>query len=143
MIVKGVMSIESIIEEIQKGWPAMPSGALALRIIDFMKRQDIQELRMLTIPTLLEVVERKQVDAEFLAALAILVNSTVHALDAKAFLWDENEEEIHINAKELAEARRTGGLEHPVTGNIISDFENKLIPYFQYSSRFEEARGNG
>lgn len=137
------MSLEDLKREVEEGWPEIPAASLVLGIIEFMGRLDDQELRMLTIPRLLEAVGRDQIDQEFLAALAILVSSTVHVLDAKAFLYEEEGSEVHVDAKELAAARRLGSLEHPETGALIEDFESKLIPYFESSSRFLEARANG
>lgn len=134
------MSVNDLKREVAEGWPDIPAASLALQIIEFMDQHSNQELRMLTIPTLLKAVAREKVDQEFLAALAILVSSTVHVLDAKAFLYVEDEASVHVNAEELAAARRHGSLEHPETGELIEDFESKLIPYFESSSRFLEAR---
>ena len=137
------MSIDDLKREVAQGWPEIPAASLALGIIEFMGGLDDQELRMLTIPRLLEAVGRSQVNQEFLAALAILVSSTVHALDAKAFLFEKEGLEVHVDAQELATARRTGSLEHPETGELIEDFESRLIPYFESSERFLEARAHG
>lgn len=136
------MSVDDLKREVNEGWPDIPAGSLALGIIEFMGPLSNQELRMLTIPRLLEAVGRTQVDQEFLAALAILVSSTVHVLDPKAFLYEEGAE-FHIDAQELATARQLGSLEHPETGELIEDFEARLIPYFESSPRFLEARAHG
>jgi hypothetical protein len=137
------MSVDDIKREVVEGWRDIPAADISLRIIDFMARLRDQELRMLTIPTLLEATGREDVDTDFLAALAILVSSTVHVLDAKAFLCEDEEQEVHLDAKELAEARREGALEHPESGELIEDFEDRLIPYFESSPRFLEARADG
>lgn len=136
------MSLDHLKREVTEGWPGIPATSLALRIIEFMGGLGDQELRMLTIPRLLNAVERSQVDQEFLAALAILVSSTVHALDAKAFLYEDEGMEVHVDAQELATARKLGTLQHPVTGQLIKGFEDKLIPYFESSRRFMEARAH-
>lgn len=137
------MSVDDLKREVTEGWPDIPAASLALGIIGFMDHLRDQELRMLTIPRLLEAVGRRQVDQEFLAALAILVSSTVHVLDAKAFLYEEEGPEVHVDAKALAAARKQGSLEHPETGELIEDFEDRLIPYFESSPRYLEARAHG
>lgn len=134
------MSIDDLKHEVAEGWPDIPAAAFALGIIDFMGQLDDQELRMLTIPTLLQAAGRDEISQEFLAALAILAGSSVHVLDAKAFYSEEDDEEFHVDAAELATARHTGSLEHPDTGELIEDFESKLIPYFESSERFLKAR---
>lgn len=137
------MSVDDLKREVAEGWPDIPAASLALGIIGFMDHLRDQELRMLTIPRLLEAVGRRQVDQEFLAALAILVSSTVHVLDAKAFLYEGEGSELHIDAQELAAARQHGSLVHPETGELIENFEDRLIPYFESSPRFLEARVHG
>lgn len=137
------MSVEDLKQEILDGWPDIPAASLALKIIEYMNKHSDQELRMLTIPALLDAVSRDKIDQEFLAALAILVSSTVHVLDAKAFFYEGESAGVHIDAAELAVARRLGALEHPETGELIEDFEGRLVPYFESSSRFLEARVHG
>jgi hypothetical protein len=136
------MSVDDLKREVAEGWPNMPAATYALGIIDFMQTLDDQELRMLTVPILMHAVDCAEVNHEFLAALAILAGSTVHVLDAKALYTEDDEEEFGLDAGELAEARRTGFLEHQSSGELIEDFESKLIPYFESSERFLEARTN-
>jgi hypothetical protein len=136
------MSVEDIKSEVAEGWSGIPAADLSLRIIDYMTPLEDQELRMLTIPTLLRATGRENVDAEFLASVAILVSSTIHVLDAKAFFCDDDGE-VHVDTQELAEARQRGTLEHPTSGELIDDFEDRLILYFQSSKRFLKARAHG
>ena len=136
------MSIDDIKREVSEGWPDLPAAAFALGIIEFMGQLDDQELRMLTVPTLLEAVGCKELNQEFLAGLAILAGSTVDVLDAKAFYSEDDDEEFDVDATELAAARHSGSLEHPTTGELIEDFESKLIPYFESSERFLNARAD-
>lgn len=136
------MSIDDLKRDVAEGWPDIPAATLAQGIIDFMGKLNKQELRMLTLPTLLQAIGRDQVNQEFLAALAILASSRVHALDAKAFYCEEDDEEFHVDATELATARSIGSLVHPTTGELIDDFESKLIPYFESSQRFLKARND-
>ncbi len=137
------MSITDLKNEISRGWPNIPAGIYALAIIDFMANLKEQELRMLSIPALLEAAGLKEINPEFLAALAILVSSNVHALDPKAFFCEDEGSEFHIDARQLADARRLGSLEHPEKGILISDFEDKLIPYFQSSRFFLDVLSHG
>lgn len=137
------MSLRQLKDEISEGWPDLAAADLSLRIIEFMAPLDEQELRMLTIPVLLRASGHSEVDRDFLTALAILAGSTVHVLDAKAILTDDSEEEFNLESDDLATARREGALAHPESGELIEDFEAKLIPYFQSSDRFLKARQDG
>lgn len=137
------MSLGDLKREVANGWSDVPAAKVALNIIDFMSQLNDQELRMLTIPRLLEATGFERIGQEFLSAIAILVSSTIHVLDAKAFFVEEDGSEVHINTQELAKARRHGSLEHPLTGKLILDYENRIIPYFGSSQRFFDARSDG
>ena len=84
------MSISDLKREIAAGWERTPAAELSYQIIDFMAPLDEQQLRMLTIPVLLDVLEKRQIDADFMAALAILANSSVQILDSKAIFADDD-----------------------------------------------------
>lgn len=137
------MSISDLKREIAAGWEKTPAAELSFQIIDFMAPLDEQQLRMLTIPVLLEALEKQKVDADFLAALAILANSSVQILDSKAIFADNDCDEYHLETEEFEEVRRANAFVHPESGELVPDFEVKLIPYFGPSARFLRARADG
>lgn len=134
------MSVEDIKREVEEVWQETPATRLSLQIIDYMLAIPDQELRMLTVPSLLAATGHDEPDTDFFVALAILSSSRIHLLDAKAFYCEKNGEEVHLDARQLSDARRTGTLENPETGELIDDYESRLIPYFESSEVFLRAR---
>jgi len=137
------MSISDLKREIAAGWERTPAAELSYQIIDFMAPLDEQQLRMLTIPVLLDVLEKRQIDADFMAALAILANSSVQILDSKAIFADDDGDEYHLETEEFEEVRRANAFAHPESGELVPNYEAKLIPYFGPSERFLKARSDG
>jgi hypothetical protein len=64
-----------------------------------------------------------------------LVSSRVAALDARGLLVDDDHSEHELSADKLADARATGQLVHPETGELVPDFESRVIPFFVPSTR--------
>ena len=107
------MSISDLKREIAAGWERTPAAELSYQIIDFM------------------------------AALAILANSSVQILDSKAIFADDDGDEYHLETEEFEEVRRANAFAHPESGELVPNYEAKLIPYFGPSERFLKARSDG
>lgn len=129
------MSVAKIKAELSSGRPRDGVLDLCFKILDFLSSHSEPNLRMLTFRTLSRAAEKDQVDSELLTAIMILVSSKVAALDARALLIDDDEREYELSTTDLAEARITGELIHPFTGDPVLDFESKVFPYFVPTSR--------
>ena len=53
---------------------------------------------------------------------------------------DDDNSEHELSPVELAEARATGLLIHPETGESVPEFEAKVVPFFVPSARFLAGR---
>lgn len=95
---------------------------------------------MLTFRTFLEALGKEQIDEDLMRALTILVSSRIAALDAKALLVDDDETEHELSAAELAEARSSGQLVHPESGDLVPEFESRVIPFFVPTSRLRASQ---
>ena len=91
---------------------------------------------MLTFRSMCRAARKRRVDSELLTALNVLVNSTVAALDVHALLVDNDQTEHELDAKTFAEAKATGELIHPETGELVPEFEKRTVPFFVPSERF-------
>ena len=130
------MSAKEIKDELVKRWHDDPAAGLCVAIIDYMLSLPRHELRMLTFQTLSAAAKKDSMDDDFMRALTILVSSRFAALEAHALLVDDDRSEHELTSRELAEARATGHLVHPDTGELVSHFEFKVIPFFVPSARF-------
>ncbi len=93
---------------------------------------------MLTFRSMCRAAHKKRVDGELLSALNVLVNSTVAAFDVHALLVDEDQSEHELDAKTFAKAKATGELIHPETGEVVPEFEKRVVPFFVPSERFDQ-----
>lgn len=131
-------SIEDFKLKVSAIWPETKAGNISQHILDQMSRMPDTALQRLEITDLLRAARCDEVDADFLAALAILASSQVGALDAKGQFLDEDEI-IPLDARAISEALR-GQLTHPRTGALLTAVEDRIHPYFAPSKRFLEAR---
>jgi hypothetical protein len=130
------MSVREIKADLEKRWKDDPVVRLCIAILDYMAALPADQLRMLTFRALISAVGKERLDDELMRAMTILVSSRIAALDARALLVDDDQSEHELNPQELAEARATGRLVHPETGELVSEFESKVIPFFVPSARF-------
>jgi type I restriction enzyme R subunit len=131
-------TIADLKREIAKGWPDIPAGDISQAILDALAHMPAAEKRELTIGDLLLAAGHDEVDEKFLAALAILTNQKVQALDARAYL-QEKLERIELSPPEILAAVR-GDFRHPRTGAAQGEAGAHIYPYFEPSDRLLAAR---
>ncbi|TAV10228.1 hypothetical protein [Rhizobium leguminosarum] len=124
------MTLDEIREEYRSRWGELPVGSVCLDIIDFVASKPLDQLRFLTFTTLAQATGRDVIDTEVLAAINLLTASRLAILESHAMLVDEDDTEHELSREEFAEARKTGTLIHPETGEAVPDFEAHVIPFF-------------
>jgi hypothetical protein len=129
-------NIDKLKDEVRESWRDSPLLHTCLSIIDFLNQLPLDELQMLTFSSFKTAVGEDEVTDEVIRAVALLANTSIHALDTKLLFIDDDENEFELEKRDLANARRTGELIHPETGRGVRDFESKIIPYFVPSERF-------
>lgn len=80
---------------------------------------------------------------EVLAAVNLLTSSKLAIFESHAMLVDDDETEHELSAEEFAEARKTGMLIHPETGELVPDFETHLIPFFAPTEELQRELADG
>lgn len=130
------MTIDELKGQVKAVWQDAPAVDLCFRILDFLGAGKPDRLKMITFRDLVRATGKAKVDSELLTAVAILTNSTLSVLDARALLVDEDDTEHEIGPEQFAEARRSGSLIHPDSGKPVPDFEDHIIPFFVPSDRF-------
>lgn len=128
---------DEIKEAIAIGWPAVPSAALSIRLLDFVVKLPEAETRLMTIPMLANGIGHEEIDGDLLTAITILVSSSLSLLQPRAMFIEEGEEEFELGPADLSAARQQGVLAHPQTGEAIADFETKLYPFFVPTARLK------
>ena len=132
------MPLERIRKEVERIWDHSPEAATCFLLLEYMESVPFDQLQFLTFRTLTSAVGREEVDHELIAAINILASSKLGLLEAHALFVDENEEEYELTSAELDQAMHHGELAHPESGEMVSDFQDRIIPYFAATARLKE-----
>jgi hypothetical protein len=136
------MAVRDLKKQVRDTWQDMPAVDICLKIIDFLASKPVSQLQMLTFSDLARVGGDGTVDQDLLTAISILTSSSVAALDTRAVLCGDDNEQFELSLEDLAQARSDGFIVHPGDGSEIFDFERTVIPFFVPSRNFiKEAYG--
>lgn len=127
-----MISKQEILRKIHEDWGQKPQSNLCAEILEYLLRIDTNSPLHITYGSLRKVVRENYSDGELLTSVQYLCGDRTHLLEAKFELIDNNDY-IDIPNSDLNHARATGQLVHSETGEIISNFEEKVYIYFQPS----------
>jgi hypothetical protein len=127
------MNKQVIIEQIKNDWGSNPQSLICLKILNYLLQISNNSSFHITYGSLKRVVEIACNEKELLTAIQYLCGERTHLLEARFELVDKDDY-FDISNSELKIARETGKLIHPENGEIVSDFEDKVVMYFQPSS---------
>ena len=128
-----VISKQQIVEQIHQDWLQQPQSQICVAILDYLVRNNVQNLSHITYGSLRKVVGTAYDNQDLLSAIQYLCGERTHLLKVK-FEFIDNGNYYDISDDEMIEARETGQLLHPETGKLIPNFEDKVFIYFQPSS---------
>ena len=131
--------LENLRAELRE-WPDSDVVRLCDRILSFMDKLPSSQLEMLSLNRLLKAADHSQIDQNFVDALGLLVNTSVHALDAKGMFVDGNEDEFEISGDDIIRASNEKLFIHPRTGEPVNDFEQRIFPFYVLSEKFRNLR---
>jgi hypothetical protein len=127
------MSRQRIIEQIHEDWGTKPQSKICVAILEYLLRINNNGSFHITYGSLRKAVGMVFDDKDLLMAVQYLCGDKIHLLETRFELID-NESSIDISNSELKIARVTGKLVNPENGELVSDFEDKVVVYFQPSS---------
>jgi hypothetical protein len=127
-----VISKKEVLGQIYEDWGQKPQSSICAEILDYLLRIDTNRSLHITYGSLRKVINGNYGDSELLTAVQYLCGERTHLLEAKFELIDNNDY-IDIPNSDLNHARATGQLVHPESGELISNFEEKVYIYFQPS----------
>ncbi|BAY86933.1 hypothetical protein NIES267_64440 [Calothrix parasitica NIES-267] len=128
-----VISKQQIVEQIHQDWLQKPQSQICIAIFNYLVGSNSQHLSHITYGSLRKVLGKAYDNQDLLAAIQYLCGDRTHLLETK-FELIENDNYFEISDDDMIEARETGQLLHPETGELINDFEDKVFIYFQPSS---------
>ncbi len=127
-----MISKKEVLGQIYEDWGQKPQSSICAEILDYLLRIDTNRSLHITYGSLRKVINGNYGDSELLTAVQYLCGERTHLLEAKFELIDNNDY-IDIPNSDLNHARATGQLVHPESGELISNFEEKVYIYFQPS----------
>ncbi|WP_374483096.1 hypothetical protein [Zoogloea sp.] len=111
--------------------PAEPEIARVCgSIIRFICSQPRPDRLHLTF-SLLKDTTKPNSDRALMLAVQYLCGANAQVLEMNFEFVDEDGEYHPISSSEIAEARKSHVLGHPVTGELLSDFEDRVLVYFK------------
>ncbi len=122
-----------LVEKIHEDWGQKPQSEICIMILDYLLRVNTNHALHITYGSLRKIVNNTYKDNELLTAVQYLCGDRTHLLDAK-FELIENDNYFDLPNSEVNFARATGQLSHPETGELISNFEERVFIYFRPSS---------
>lgn len=99
-------------------------------IVEFICKQPRLDRLHLTF-SLLKDTAKPNNDKALMLALQYLCGASAQVLEMNFEFVDEEGDYHPISSSEIAEARESHVLGHPVTGELLSDFEDRVLVYFK------------
>ena len=99
-------------------------------LIEKISHLSQKEGRFLTYRSLQKLAEHKSLEPSLVAAVQFLVSSEYPLLEPHGQLIDESGHEHTIDKAELFDVISGGELVHPVTGNLIENPLDAILPFF-------------
>lgn len=126
---------QTILNKIYDDWGENPQSEICASVLEYLLRTATQAVSHITYGSLKIVIDehKKHTDVEILKAIQYLCGERTNLLEMN-FEFMENEDNIFpLSHSDMKDAQNEGGLVHPETGEIINDFEEKVLVYFKPS----------
>jgi hypothetical protein len=134
-----VISKQEVLQQIVEDWGNEPQANICAEIFNFLLSVELSQATHITYGSLRQVVQNCTSDQKMLGAIQYLCGDRIPLLEAKFELIDDYGE-FDLPNSEVREARESGELIHPETGETITDIEEKIFMYFQPGVLVKELR---
>lgn len=126
-----MVSKKSVVAKIRKDWGVSPQSEICTSVLTYVTSTSMP-LSHVTYGSIREVVGKHFSDQDIFSSLEYLCGDSVHLLEI-GFELIEDENYIPVDIQAIQNARKTGELIHPDTGESIAEYEKKIYVYFQAS----------
>lgn len=127
------LSKELIMTQIYEDWGDSPQSEICVALLNYLIHLSIDKQYHITFGSLKIVIGNKYTNVDLLKAVQYLCGDRIKLLDINFELL-EDEEFFPLSKSDVSDAKKTGELVHPQTGEIVEDFEEKVFMYFVPSS---------
>lgn len=127
-----------IISYFAEDWGALsPQFSVCEKIFNYLLSRPLNQLKHLTYGSLKIAIGEYRSDVDFLKVIQYLCGDRVHVLSIHFELM-ENNDYFQLDYDDIRDAKNTGRLVHPETGEYIDNFEEKVLMYFTPGSKVHE-----
>ncbi len=113
--------------------------AACLAVVDYV--HSTQELSHLTFGKIRRIVKNEtKIDLserDLVSLTAYLCRDDLSVLQVGFEFLDENEEIFPLSKEDISRAERERSLPHPITGDMIEDFKDQILIFFEPGERIE------
>ena len=129
-----VVSKQGIMNQIHEDWGDKPQSGICIAVLDYLLRVPTDSLCHITYGSLRKVVGLQYKDNELLKAIQYLCGERINLLEEKFELIENDDNIFALSNNEVGLAQATGKLFHPETGELVSNFKEKVFMYFKPTS---------
>jgi hypothetical protein len=134
-----VISKQDILQKIVDDWGHTPQAEICTEIFKFLLRIELSQATHITYGSLRQVANTRANDQKMMGAIQYLCGDRIPLLEAKFELIDDDGE-FDLTNSDVSDARSSGGLIHPETGELVTDIEEKIFMYFRPGVLVKELR---
>lgn len=127
------LSKELIMAQISEDWGLLPQSEICVALLNYLIHLPKNKDYHITFGSLKIVIGNKYTDIDLLKSVQYLCGDRIQLLDINFELL-EDEEFFPLSKSDVSDAKKTGELVHPQTGEIVEDYEEKVFMYFTPSS---------
>lgn len=127
------LSKELIMAQIYEDWGLLPQSEICVALLNYLIHLPKNKDYHITFGSLKIVIGNKYTDIDLLKSVQYLCGDRIQLLDINFELL-EDEEFFPLSKSDVSDAKKTGELVHPQTGEIVEDYEEKVFMYFTPSS---------
>lgn len=132
---------EQIITRFAEDWgKKSPQYDVCVKIFDYLLSRPTNQLKHLTYGSLKNAIGDNPSDTDILTAAQYLCGDRTPVLSLHFEFSDKEDEFIYLEYDEVRWAKSTGKLVHPVTGEDIDNYEDKVFMFFTPSPLISEIR---
>jgi hypothetical protein len=129
-----VASKQWIIEQIYEDWGESPQSEICIAVLNYLLSVPVHTLQHITYGSLRIVVGSQYSNQDMLKAIQYLCGDCINLLEAKFELIENDNDIFELSNDEVSLAKETGKLFHPETGELVSNFKEKVFMYFKPTS---------
>ncbi|SJM91467.1 conserved hypothetical protein [Crenothrix polyspora] len=128
-----------VISHFAEDWGvSSPQFSVCEKIFNYLLSRPKNQLKHLTHGSLKVAIGEYRSDVDVLKAIQYLCGDRVPVLSLHFELVDDQDNYLPLKDADIRDAKKTGKLVHPETGEYVENFEDKVLMYFTPSSLVQE-----